>query len=184
MFRITFACLMILSASLAVIVRAEEPKPAQPINITPRADANVASLSQVLGVQIWTFDTDVPADAKFIRISCMVTDRDGTSEPLAGVTTVSVDKATDRQLTVAILPVDDDQSKSERIRVVIHGLGVSNSTARPNPLRNMVIGRPTKPIVQANGTATLLNAYAGKEISDVADKVISVRVEVVDKISN
>ena len=153
------------------------------VSIYQGSDLKASELASLLGVYVWKLDVGLPDDTKAVSLHLEVQKKGETKKATfgGGINNNFVTKDTEREILIAIIPLNDDLYNAEKVRLTMNAFGMISSTIADNPLKNLGIGKPSLPEKNKDGTFSLIGGYKGdtiaSPISEKADIVISLKIE-------
>jgi hypothetical protein len=176
---IALVCVL-MSLGSADVPTAKADGQATGAEVKYRNDLSAEELGMLLGAYVWKFDVVIPPGTQQITAAFQERDKSGANTGL-GSMTAPVDASMPKTLLVAIIPIGDDITGADKIRVVLTGFNSSMSQTIDNPFKNFVVGGPRgEPDRYVDGAYGLIGAFSGGQISTPittqADSVIALQV--------
>jgi hypothetical protein len=152
------------------------------VSIYPASELTARELAGLLGVHVWKMNVLLPENIEKVNLHLEVKEKGKTSVKSFGPgITPLIRPGSPREVLIAIIPLNEDISNTDKVRVIINAFGAIASGLADNPLKNMGIGGPTFPQKTSDGTFALIGGYKGNTIatpiSETADVLISLKIE-------
>lgn len=169
----------VLSTPLAT---ADDKSPARP-TIREGSPVSVDDLAELLDAQIWKFRIEVPPGNARFTTMLQIQEKGKRSRTIVGGTGGQIDQDGDRDVMIAIIPLNGSVQTAEKVRVVMTALGGTTSAIEVNPMRGKIIGRRKKPVDQKDGSFELMAMIRDKpgSPSSSIDETISWKIEIFPK---
>jgi hypothetical protein len=154
----------------------------QKVSVYQGSDLTASELTNLLGVFVWKFDVALPEDVKKVNFHLEMQKKGELEKSLfgPGIDTF-VSPEIEREILVAIIPLNEDISNADKVRIKMNAFGVTASGIHDNPLKNLGIGKPALPEKTSDGTFSLIGGYKGNTISspitEKADVIILLKIE-------
>jgi len=152
------------------------------VSVNQGSDLQASELASLMGLYVWKLDVDLPDDAKEVNVRLEVQKKGESKKNRLGSSIIGfVTPDVEREILIAIIPLEGDLINTDKVRVVIDAFGMKSSSIANNPLKYMGIGDKKNPQKASDGTFALIGGYNGdtisSPISETADALISLKIE-------